>query len=1379
MSFERKRFLGLTVIDFNASVGWNDTESSVTITIAAEDGESIQPYKIGENYEFSMEMESFYFNGFLDRIIEKHSTSGNIYEIKLNDGKELIRNVECITGLYGTSDPKEDAPIINLFNVFRYFESKSFGASQANDTGIPYYKFEQAVNYLSKQYGIVSAGKRYSINLNFASALPKYYRVEVPIVNLMDVISKICDDLGLLFRVELLADQFVVKTVSLAYDSANQKVENIIKTLAKDRNVLSWDAGVESSNNINSNFMLWGGPKEHTFAFDGSKERIKQFLGYDREGTPYWVSTTYTTYPTSCPNNDLGGLNFIDFNVKSHPAAQGYFCLPVKGIEDIILSNNGLYIQIDVAGCAIILGGNQDLWELYLEIRQDQRMDYLYEQIYLKPPRPNIKNVANFIAFGGSEESPIKREFGERENDVGVIRGTRVFGYLKQLLDSLIGKQFVVAVNDSKGLLSSDFSNINASSPTSKVDGLLSGKQKLESYIDEDSLALNSNDGTPKKIYNIVPTDSGWTEPSLLYSLVGSNTNKTYVDGYILDANGKTKNFLVFIKYAQGTFIFENSEDSFTSEDGKYLWIPCSINSEYVIINNQEHILVTINNSVNLNDPQQINEVGYFYLTNCFFGVKDKNSVLGQSLSVKTGMLPLQPIALLANFKSTRNDFYGPWYFGGSGGGKTVVEKDDSLVPWNFNSSSTLQTAASEKLKEIIPIPYMETGTISKVGLPDKNLGDEIVKNGPILTSLSCTYGASGITTQYSFRTFTPKFGLPSRYINERLKKTAIKSYSDRKNILALYNESLKKTQAISRRNAGFAIQSFFLDYLGRRNDRNTPHSNFVMAQISAYGKLGVPLRTKTLAATMSNRETNASIHTQSGNNLNKGALSLDGIFSPFKNFGAGNLTSQTIDPNSTFSEIDINIPNAYTYNPFRKGSYISSFISDNGYEWNNLHQNVGYNIKNEGSQLKPQINMSRPIAIRGPIMVSGWGTDLFTKQTVPNQNAYNTAEALAGPVDLMWDSLRGVWTSHDIFYGINSGLAIPPIPQDNFPFIASVYPKTTLNGTNKYNSNAIQVLNVGKYIAPGSPIVAKYSVYDGNWYTEGQGCETRYSEAECFSEVVPSGNSDFKVTRHINGDIASCINFRCYNLVETNGFTGDHIALTSPNGASITATFKNGLLKKTVNNPPPTTPAPPTTVPPLVYKWYSQQNEIGCYECFSYIEPPAIYGAEYDDQESCNLGIEFDNSSNPLCSESYCLDTYTGDTPPFGPDCRACVPYYQGCGGTAYVGENSLERCRASETTHNEVNCTTTTTTSTTASPYCVDVISSVTCNADGSISTQTKSVLGCAYLDSNSIGTTTPPVYLYDFNTQLMKIEIESLKQQLSNLYNVLEAHGIKINE
>ena len=56
-----------------------------------------------------------------------------------------------------------------------------------------------------------------------------------------------------------------------------------------------------------------------------------------------------------------------------------------------------------------------------------------------------------------------------------------------------------------------------------------------------------------------------------------------------------------------------------------------------------------------------------------------------------------------------------------------------------------------------------------------------------LVTSINASYGPNGVTTQYTFRTFTPRFGVPSRFIIERMKKQTIKQNEDRRNILKAY----------------------------------------------------------------------------------------------------------------------------------------------------------------------------------------------------------------------------------------------------------------------------------------------------------------------------------------------------------------------------------------------------------------------------------------------------------------------------------------------------------------------------------------------------------------------------------------------------------------
>lgn len=1327
MSFERLKFLELTIVDFNSSIGWNDTESSVNIKLAPdpENNETtIGTYELGKNYEFKLKQDNpFVFNGFLDRVIEKHDTGGTFYEVKLNDGKELIKNVEIITSsLYGTSDIKEDSPIINMFNVFRWWESKGFGSSQANESGMPYSKLEEGINYLSKKYGIISAEVRYSIKLDFATKVPKFYRIEGPYINLMDLISKICDDLGLLFKITLTGTEFTVQTTSLGVDPANQKVQNVIKDLAKDRNVISWDAGVESSNNIESNFMLWGGLKEHSICFnndvslaqmnvvvgtpvnydqyyygnaDGPNSRIKQFWGYDINGEAYWSSASYDVVKCACPYYNYR-FNSLRPSISSHSTMKANaWGIPLVGMESIL---PGPAYEMTMDELLLITGGNQDNWALYLEILDDAfYSDNIYTTVFLRAPRTNISMVANFMAGGGSTEFPLKREFSEKDNDIGVIRGAQLFTYLKSVIDSYYGKQFLVEVNY-KGDLNYNTVDYGQNKPDSKSDGLLI-KQVLENYTSSDSLDLNIKQNQPKKIYNILPTDSGWIDPAILEAKTNPSLPREMLNAMALNQDGKMQNWLIFNlpNSWETQFTYDSSSSdtiSYSDSGSQYLWVKASVNEQYVTIpiaqnalikttvhsevvglgtvgtwistqyigvdkKDSEHVLVSIGQSVAAFNRLIHNQFGVDALVTCYFGLQYRNQVIGQSENFKTGLPALYPFQAILNFKSTRNDFYGPWYFGNTKGGKTKIEQNNDLVPWQFNASGTLEEAAKNRLKDINPVPYFETGSLNKIGLPEHNLGDEIVKNGPIVTSINTSYGPSGVTTQYSFRTFTPKFGMPSRYNTERLKKSAIKAYSDRKNILFVYMESIKKAQSLQRSFAGAKIQNFVLNYLGRRYDRNTPHQNIVLAQtIDPMADKGGTVRRKTIGGSHSNIESAGAMAIQSGDYRNKGAVSYDGLFSPFNNFGSQSLLNTvTSIPYGSFLSAPEGLPTAYTYNPYRytdpvQGDWkfpsgrppaVHSFHGDGGYIYDNYHaadflESSG-NVLNGNkeaiyvhSRYGPRnVIKCQPVGLRGPIMVVGYGNsymdyDLLTDsngnlvtiknrydevvgvpipKVLPNSVAYATGEGLAGPVDLMWDKYRGVWTSHDIA----TGFAVSNIR----PFDDG-YVYLNMNGNRSSQQILIKNFSARKIYANQSVLLC-YSANDGRWIIKGEQVKIKFDgqASDCPVAANPltptttttkANSSDFKTVLTYD----ECESTEVMWFVNTNGFTGDQAVLVTKEGSITTLKFKNGLLKdivpvtidpnNTTTTAPTTTIEPTTTTPAPTYYMNPVVDQPDCYQC-------------------------------------------------------------------------------------------------------------------------------------------------------------------------------------
>lgn len=1106
MSFDRKRFLDLTVIDFNCSIGWGDEGTNVTIKLAPEGQEVISSiYKIGDNVEF--EMGSFYINGFIDRILEKHDSSGFTYEVKLSDGKEILRNVECIvSSLYGTTRSDEDYAVTNMLNVFRYFERNQFGQSQANENGIPIKYFEQGINELSLK-NIWHNGSQYSVKLDFASSLPKYYRISGPVVNLLDAISKICEDLGLLYHITLPkgGNQFLIKTTTLAVSQANQKVYDTIKAKAQNRDVISWEAGKESTNNIVSNYMIWGGAKHHTVVFNNTKvyPKVKQFWGYNLDGKP--VYSVFGEYA-----NDGGAPTYLDCNLSNYAATissyQASFAdgtlissdypiaIPSLGYEDIV---NDYYLM-KMEELLIIAGGNKENWELYKEMEESAGRDNSgtpYSKIFLKGTRYNIHNIANWMEWGGPIEYVLQRSFSEKEKDMGVVRGARIYGFLKTTIDTYYGKSLLVEMNtEGKGISPYTY-DTEASITDNPAKGLTNVANAsvsnssfcLASYNSEDVLDQNY------KLYNITPNETGWLDPKFL-DIAGKKIPSHYLYGIATNEEGKMGTWVIYETNKINGFSIDNSstDSSFIYEaDGYRLaWIKATVSEKYIIVNSAEHVLV--------NTSQACYELGSTVTTEglanviaCKFGSMGRNGVLGSSQNWKTGLIAVPPKQLVLNFRSNRNDFYGPWYIKNVRGGKTTVEQDMTLTPWSFNSDSIFEDAIQKKMAEVQSLEFFETGTFTKVGLPESNIGDELVLNGPVLTSISSSYGSSGVTTQYTFRTFTPKFGLTSRNVIERMKKTALKSYTDRKLILKTYMEAVKRQGASARAAFGRGQELIVLNFLGRQYDRESPLSVLHMAYSATS-----PLSSNLLAVKgtlTKHKYASPDLFKTGYKDVTKNAIaSIETIFSPFGNYGSSfNVTSRTIIPSAIFQQSsDSFVPTGYSYNPYKKGTYFSTLLHTSGDNYDPA-SGAAFNRTPFNASGKYELLDVHAIAIRGPIMVSGWGTDLFTKQTVPFTNSYKTATSLVGPVDLVWDSIRAVWTSHDIFLGkATSNIGEYTLAQgNNFPS-GNVELKTVSGGQITTGGN-VTVKNIGKAISSGSPVIAKYSVYDGNWYVEGQGLLT------------------------------------------------------------------------------------------------------------------------------------------------------------------------------------------------------------------------------------------------------------------------------------------------
>lgn len=109
---------------------------------------------------------------------------------------------------------------------------------------------------------------------------------------------------------------------------------------------------------------------------------------------------------------------------------------------------------------------------------------------------------------------------------------------------------------------------------------------------------------------------------------------------------------------------------------------------------------------------------------------------------------------------------YGPWYYTSDNAtGMVRVERDDSLVPWNFERPSTgnwddnLNTAGLERLaRSLAVVDYLDSGSVSAAGFPEYGPADSIGYNSNI-TTISVNFGIGGVQTTYGFSTYAARPG--------------------------------------------------------------------------------------------------------------------------------------------------------------------------------------------------------------------------------------------------------------------------------------------------------------------------------------------------------------------------------------------------------------------------------------------------------------------------------------------------------------------------------------------------------------------------------------------------------------------------------------------
>lgn len=224
-------FLGATVISFNSNLGFGGQESTLSVDLV-EDCETTPPQvfqprvngiQIGQPVHFTTrlasESEFFDFGGILVNWTITQNNSGKIYNAKVSDPRSLLENCAVIIDTY-LGPPTQTK---NYFNVYAHYESavlsqdcSAFGTSWASDRGMPYQKI---IDGLRSMNPTVYSPTNYTFTIDFSTfptGLPEYYRVPGPSISILQLLTDVCDVLGLDFFITMTSDNVIkVNTVVL------------------------------------------------------------------------------------------------------------------------------------------------------------------------------------------------------------------------------------------------------------------------------------------------------------------------------------------------------------------------------------------------------------------------------------------------------------------------------------------------------------------------------------------------------------------------------------------------------------------------------------------------------------------------------------------------------------------------------------------------------------------------------------------------------------------------------------------------------------------------------------------------------------------------------------------------------------------------------------------------------------------------------------------------------------------------------------------------------------------------------------------------------------------------------------------------------------
>jgi len=1064
-------FLGMSVIDFSATAGWNEQASSVTVKLVVDECGGPRNY-FDDNFNWKtninfpagdpgfnnapigsaafFKVENFEFAGLIQSYNATADPNGNpVLLVTLVSPVQLLDGAQVITDEYQGSV----LGMPNVFNVYGWLESRDancpevggfgapaggFGFARRNDRGIPWILAKQALQVLlggaetsiyswhggitykegltANRYGNIRS-EGYVVDItDLPVTTDIYYRLTNGNYTLSQLISEVCQDGGYEYYVDLIPCK----------GGPTSPITNVIKIRTVSRRsqpalgeiasfIASTNAGaagkVITQNSIGEELRL--DSPNSAFIVGAKKEQTYQQTSTSLLA-PFWGF------------NDDGGLHVGEYDASPYPG-QWQVTLDVRSLN---LSLNTPFastsVNLSESTLCAAQGLSQDHFLSWLQQNDDtgDLATYFFTTLSLVAP-------FNF-QFGAAENEPAgdaNRPDGRASRDPKAPAATdaqTVYSWLKSYANQVYGKQWLVAVP---------------------------------------WVCFTTDSDTGQILWSDEPNSSAW--PNTLTSVLGLTFPSTYTD-FFAEENGKLKTFMRFVGALDTSLL--GSDDYVT--DGTSIWVKGEVNEKWVITPSTifgaqyAAALVTLPNRVTIQPTVALGQTLYA-------GENFRSAAVPSNWNPKVnpgaisapGSLPFFAPNGAAVAVKSNTDTYGPWLATASDlivnghpfGGKIYYEQDDGLSPWEYGGYTYMNLGATAKIgNSITNETVSERGAVTVAGYPEKTLGlaitdspsllqSRVLQNGSYvgsnfnyvntggvstkacqITNINVTVGSSAVTTQYQISSFTPVFGRFSKDNAERMKQIG-------QNRLQFGRAARASALKRSLVNAGAALAGI----------SSTLQMLSILNQSDSHGSPGYYLHGKQFNTGRRNVVTTPSLTeiTFYDDFDNTALMTMDGFFKPVqKRSAASSLPQEVADPNNPTTSTQPNYteappPPLNEYTPMRVSTDYLDFLA-NPSSSTALRSAVpasGHNVEGVARGTKTSYdnqtglfsiakaeelgefgyaNDYRYLAHRGPLVVHGWGYDLAGKP-VPN-SGIDSAGSWQSSYNNLTNSFSDAWLQND-----------------------------------------------------------------------------------------------------------------------------------------------------------------------------------------------------------------------------------------------------------------------------------------------------------------------------------------------------------------------------